>query len=91
MPDYPYRCDGCGYAGDFHYRMGEAPKDLPCPLCEGGTLRRSYEPVSDLWKNANGDLVRAPGRAWAGGETFDPVEFRAKNRINTERGRRGAR
>ena len=87
MPDFPYRCQACGYSGDFAFRVGEAPKDLSCPICKRGIMRRTYTPIMDLWKNQQGEIVRGPGRQWAGSETFNPEEFRAKNRVNTGRGK----
>jgi len=88
MPEYTYRCDDCGYQADYRYPMGSAPKALACSMCKRGAMHRVYHPTLDLWRNADGQLVRSPGRQWEGGDKFDPVEFAAKNRVDTGRGRK---
>lgn len=90
MPEYGYRCDECGQDHAINCRMGKAPKAPACPTC-GEAMHRIFHPATDLWKNETGQLVRSPGRQWEGGSTFDPVEFRAKNRVNTGRGKQAAK
>lgn len=80
MALYEYVCDreDCKFRDVFEYAMGQAPQQRECPACFRN-MKRVFSPVADIWKDHNGNNVRAPGKQWAGGEQFDPVRFKAEN------------
>jgi putative FmdB family regulatory protein len=40
MPNYEYRCETCGRAFEKLRRMQEADRDIQCPDCESGEVKR---------------------------------------------------
>ncbi len=40
MPVYEYRCEKCGRTFEQFRRMSEADKDIKCPYCESGEVKR---------------------------------------------------
>lgn len=39
---FAFSCEKCGNRVESDYRIGQAPRTVPCPKC-GGTARRLYE------------------------------------------------
>ena len=77
MAKYTYYCDDCKTEVDNDFAMGTAPRKIPCKC--GEWANRVFFPTHHRHVNAQGQVVRAPGSEWVGGDTFDKERFKMEN------------